>query len=255
MAQKSNDKRAERREKSERNMNRAVVLLIGGLVAEWYLLMADRYYARGTVSQLLAWYDYLGVMRWVALAVLVVGIVIMTVYKQKPWASKVGGTLTCLGAFFAFTSVAMRHYYPTSVTVMCVLVPVLLLLGIIYLFYQGEFSVQATELAMALGAVVLLSRSGSMAVKICAGLAIVGIAALFACSATIKKNGGVLKLSGENVRLFSAKVDYRLVLGVPTLCLAAVVAAMAVPTAAFYATWLLAIVSFVLAVYYTIKLM
>ena len=43
---------------------------------------------------------------------------------------------------------------------LCVAVPVLLLLGIIYLFYQAEFSVQATELAMALGAVVLLGRSG-----------------------------------------------------------------------------------------------
>ena len=44
-------------------------------------------------------------------------------------------------------------------------------------------------------------------------------------------------------------------LRIPAMALAAVVAAMAVPTTAFYATWLLAIVSFVLAVYYTIKLM
>ena len=97
------------------------------------------------------------------------------------------------------------------------------------------------------------SCSGSVPVKICAGLAIAGVAALLACSVTIRKNGGVLTLGGESVRLFSAKVDYRLVLGVPVLCLAAVAASMAVPTAAFYATWLLAIVSFVLAVYYTIK--
>ena len=133
MAQNNNDKRAARREKSDRNMNRAVILLTAGLVAEWYLLMVDRYYARGTISQVVAWYDYLGVMRWVALAALAVGIVLMFLRGQKPWVAKTGGVLTACGVFFAFSSVVMRHYYPVSVTVLCVAVPVLLLLGIIYL--------------------------------------------------------------------------------------------------------------------------
>ena len=255
MAQNANNKRNERRERSDRNMNRAVVLLIGGLIAEWYLLMADRYYARGTISQTLAWYDYLGVMRWVSLAILIGWLAMMYLCKQKPMLVKTGGVLACAGAFFAFSSVAMRHYFPTSVTILCVLVPVLLLLGIVYLFYQGEFSVQATELAMALGAVLLLGRSGSMAVKVCAGAAIVGIAALLACTLNLKKNGGVMKLSGENVQLFGVKADYRLALGVPVLCLAAVLVTLAVPMFAFYTTWVLAIVAFMLAVYYTVKLM
>ncbi|MBR3560638.1 MAG: hypothetical protein IKN81_03800 [Oscillospiraceae bacterium] len=256
MTQKKNDNRVTRREKSERNMNRAVLLLTAGLVAEWYLLMADRYYARGTISQVVGWYDYLGVMRWAALAVLAAGVVMMTLRGGKPWVKKLGGLLTGCGAFFTFTSVAMRHYFPVSVTVLCVMVPVLLLLGIIYLFYQAEFSVQATELAMALGAVILLGRSGSAAVKVCAALAVCGIAALLICTAAAKKNGGALRLGGETVQVFAPKADYRLSLGVPVLCLAAVAAAYyAVPAGAFYATWALAIVAFVLAVYYTIKLM
>ena len=174
MAQKSNDKRIARREKSERNMNRAVVLLIAGLVAEWYLLMADRYYARGTVTQMLGWYDFFGVMRWIALA---------------------------------------------------------------------------------LGALVLLGRSGSTAVKTCAVLALIAIAVLFVCGCVLKKNEGVLTLGGRKMRVFSTSADYRLALGVPALCFVLVIAALAVPTIAFYATWALAIVAFMLAVYYTIKLM
>ena len=110
MAQKNNNNRETRREKSERNMNRAVVLLTAGLVAEWYLLMVDRYYARGTISQVVAWYDYLGVMRYVALAALAIGIVLMFLRGQKPWVAKTGGVLTACGVFFAFTSVVMRHY-------------------------------------------------------------------------------------------------------------------------------------------------
>ena len=255
MTQKSNDKRVERREKSDRNMNRAVVLLIAGLIAEWYLLMVDRYYARGTISQVVRWYDFFGVLRWIALAVLAAGIALFVMRGKKAWFAKAGGALACVGAFFAFTSFAMRHYYPVSVTVLCVAVPVLLVLGIVYLFYQAEFSVQATALAMALGALALLGRSGTAAVKACAVLALLGNAALLACTLMLKKSGGVFERGGKKLRVFGASADYRLTLGVPALCIVLVLAALFAPAVAFYATWALAIVAFVLAVYYTIKLM
>lgn len=252
---KTVDKRAERREKSERNMNRAVILLIAGLVAEWYLLMADRYYARGTDRQLLAWYGFFGVMRWIGLAALVAGVVLYVMREKRAWFSKLGGALAGGGLFFAFTSEAMRHYYPVSVTVLCVMVPVLLILGIIYLFYQAEFSVQATALAMALGALVLLGRSSTGLVKACAVLSLLGIAALFACSLLLKKSGGVFERGGKRMRLFPVNADYRLLFGVLALSFALVAAALFAATTAFYSTWVLAIASFVLAVYYTIKLM
>lgn len=255
MAQRSNDKRIERKEKSDRNMNRAVILLIAGLIAEWYLLMADRYYARGNVTQMLGWYDYFGVMRWIGLAVLAVGVVLLAMREKKSWFSWLGGTLAFVGGFFAVTSEAMRHVYPTSVTVLCVFVPVVLILGIVYLFYQAEFSVQATALAMALFALALLSRSGSKLVKICAVLAILATAALLLCTLMLKKNGGVLRVKDKNVRLFPTDQDYRLTLGVLALCIALVLLAIFAPAIAFYATWVFAIITFVLAVYYTIKLM
>jgi hypothetical protein len=255
MAQNSNEKRVERREKSERNMNRAVILLIAGLVAEWYLLMVDRYYARGTMNQFIGWYDYLGVMRWVGLLIAAAGVVLYVMRAKKPWFAKLGGALAVAGVFFAFSSFAMRHVFPTSVTVMCVFVPVLMLLGIIYLFYQAEFSVQATALAMALGALALLGRSGSLAVKLCAGLALVATAALLAGTLLLKKNGGTLEIGGKKLRLFPKDLDYRLTLGVLALCLVMIVAAFAAPGVAFYATWALAVVAFALAVYYTVKLM
>lgn len=255
MAQNNNDKRAAHREKSDRNMNRAVILLTAGLVAEWYLLMVDRYYARGTISQVVGWYDFLGVMRWAALAVFAAGVGLLLLRARKAWFMRAGGILAAVGGFFAFTSFAMRHFYPISVTVMCVLVPVLLILGIVYLFYQAEFSVQATALAMGLGALVLLGRSGTTAVKACAILAILGICALIVCTAVLRRNSGVLTFRGKKQRVFEANTDYRLTLGVPGLCLALVAAALVVPSVAFYATWALGVAAFALAVYYTIKLM
>lgn len=255
MAQNINEKRLARREKSERNMNRAVILLTAGLVAEWYLLMVDRYYARGTISQLLAWYDFLGVMRWVGLAVLAAGVALLVLRARKSWFARLGGAFAVCGGFFAFTSFAMRHVYPTSVTVMCVLVPVLLVLGIVFLFYQAEFFVQSTALAMGLGAAVLLSRSGTTLVKACSILSLLGICAIIALVLLLKNSGGVWKHGDKQTSVFSSSTDYRLTLGVPALCLALVAVSLAVPSVAFYAIWVLAAAAFALAVYYTIKLM
>ena len=251
MAKSIKEKRAARREKSERNMNRAVWLLTCGLVAEWYLLMVDRYYARGTISQVVGWYDALGVLLWVGLAALALGAVLLALRKRKAWFAKLAPVLLLVGGFFTLSSVLMRRFYPSGVTAMCVLVPVLLLLGIVYLFYQAEFSVQATALAMGIAALVLLGRSGSTTVKVFAVLSLLCIAALFACAWLLKQRGGVWK----KTRVFAANADYRLTLGVPALCFALVLAALFVPAVAFYAIWALAVAAFALAVYYTIKLM
>ena len=252
---KSNNKRAERREKSERNMNRAVVLLIAGIVAEWYLLLVDRSYARGNISQFIRWYDILGVLRWVGLALLAAGVALYVLREKKPWFLWLGSALAGVGVFFAFTSVCMRHVYPTSVTVMCVFVPVLMILGIVYLFYQAEFSVQATALAMTLGALVLLGRSQSRLVKLCAVLALLGVAALLAGVFLLRERGGVLKLGDKRLRLFAPEMDYRVTLGVLALSFVLLLMVMIAPSVAFYATWGLAIAAFALAVYYTVKLL
>lgn len=255
MAKNNINKRIARREKSERNMNRAVLLLTFGLVAEWYLLMADRYYARGTIEQVVAWYDFLGVMVWVALAAMLAGGALLMLRARRAWFVKVGSALACAGVFFAVSSTVMRQFYPAGVTAMCVLVPVLLLLGIVYLFYQTEFSVQATALAMGIAALVLLGRSASATVKVCAVMALLGIAALLACSWLLLKNGGVWKHDGMETRVFAANANGKLTLGIPALCLVLVLAALFAPAVAYYATWALSVAAFALAVYYTIKLM
>ena len=255
MAQKSNDKRIARREKSERNMNRAVILLIAGLVAEWYLLMADRYYVHGPIATMLVWSDFLWAMIWVGLGLFAAGAVLLLLRAKKRWFRPVGCVLLGVGAFFALSSAVMRYGYPLGVTVMCVFVPVLLLLGIICLFYQAEFAIQAAALAMALGALVLLNRSGSVRVRACAVLAILGTAALCVFSLALEKNRGMFGKGDRRVRIIGKNADYRLLFGVLALCLVAVLAALFAPVIAFYGTWVLGIIAFVLAVYYTIKLM
>ena len=48
---KNNDKRAERMARSNRNVNRAITVLMAGVIAEFYLLMVNNYYVKGGVGQ------------------------------------------------------------------------------------------------------------------------------------------------------------------------------------------------------------
>ena len=50
---KNNDKRAERMARSNRNVNRAITVLMAGVIAEFYLLMVNNYYVKGGVGQVL----------------------------------------------------------------------------------------------------------------------------------------------------------------------------------------------------------
>ena len=254
MAQNSNQKRVERKSKSDRNMNRAVILLIAGLIAEWYLLMVDRYYVRGG-SAMVKWLEYFKWMRWAGLGILAAGVALILLRDRKSWFAHLGAAVAGVGAFLSFTSFLMPFYFPTNVTVLCVFVPVVLVLGIIYLFYQAEFSVQATALTVALFALVFRSRSSTPLVKGFAIFAIAACAALLVCTLLIRKNSGAVRLNGKELRLFPAKMNYTLTLGVLAACIVLVFAALFSADIAFYAVWALAIGAFVLAVNYTIKLM
>ena len=54
----------------------------------------------------------------------------------------------------------MRRVYPMGTTVMCILVPVLMLLAVVFLLYQHEFAVQAIALTLAIAIVVVAVPEG-----------------------------------------------------------------------------------------------
>lgn len=260
MAKKPNDNRPERKSKNDRNVGRATALLVAGLLAEFYLLMINNYFVRGAVGQVLAAYSFLQVMTYVGLAAAVAGAVLLILRKKNPAYVKWGGWLLGCGVFFAFSSVLMRRIYNGGTTAMCILVPVLMVLGIIALLYQREFAVEAAALAVSIAALALINGGAEKAawaglVKGCALLAIAALAVMGVCALVLRSSGGVLGRGEWQMRIFPENADYRLLLGAVALCLAAVVLALFVPGAAFYGLWVLAVTAFCLAVYYTIKLL
>ena len=149
MAKNTNVKRAARVEKNNRNMNRALELLTAGFLAEFYLLLVNNYFVRGTVNQLVTMSHVLEVLVYVGLALVAAGVALLIVGRKKNKDfTKLNKWLLIAGVFFTLSSELMLKVYPQGTTAMCIFVPAIMILGVIFLMYQREFSVQTLALAM-----------------------------------------------------------------------------------------------------------
>ena len=65
------------------------------------------------------------------------------------------------------------------------------------------------------------------------------------------RNDGCIR----TLRVFPLGTDYKLTYAVLAVCLIAILTALFVSGTAFYGTWVLSILLFILAVYYTVKML
>ena len=253
-----NNKRAERMARSDRNVNRAMVVLTAGLVAEFYLLMMNSYFVKGSVGQVLTMMTVLKVLGIAGAALFGAGLVFWAMRRKWTRFAPAAPWLLCIGFFFAVSSQVMLKIYPQGTTMMCVLVPVAMLLGIVFLLYPREFSLQALALTASMMAMYLIHRGGNGnwtgLVAGCCVFAALVIAALGIAVLKAGTNGGKLEKLG-GLRIVSSDGNYKLVYAVLAVCLAAILVALFVSGIAYYGLWVLAVVTFLLAVYYTVKMM
>ena len=254
-----NNKHTERMAKSDRNVNRAMILLMVGLIAEFYLLMVNNYFVKGAVGQVLTMMTVLKVLGIAGAALFGAGLVLWFMRKKWTRFAPAAPWLLCVGFFFAVSSQLMLKIYPQGTTVMCVLVPVAMLLGIVFLLYPREFSLQALALTAAMMAMYLIHRGGGSdtwrgLVIGCSVFAALVIAALAVAVSKAGKNGGKLEKLGD-LRIVSVDGNYKLIYAVLAVCVAAIVIALFATGIAYYGLWVLAVGTFLLAVYYTVKMM
>lgn len=254
---KDTTKRTLRREKNDRCMNRALELLTAGFLGEFYLLLINNYFVKGGVGQVLAVSHMLEVLVYVGLALVAAGIAMLIVNKKhgKEFTA-LNKWLLISGVFFTLSSELMLKIYPQGTTFMCILVPVIMVLGIVFLMYPREFSVQAAALALSILAMVLLGRGSGKAnwtlvVKGYSVFAVLAVLALQLLVLVAQKNDGCVK----TLQLFPSKTDYKLTYAVFVVCVLVILAALFVGNAAFYGMWVLSVLLFVLAVYYTVKML
>lgn len=241
--------------KRDEPLNGAMKLFLSGCVAELYLLVIRRFYVSGTVDQLLACYNALPYIIGAGAVVLAVGLVIALSGKKNPRQARAGWAVFAAGAFLALSALMIRFLGGSALTLLCVVVPVVMLLGILWHLYDRECAWALTILAVSL-IVLWICRHllgggttlGTLAlVGAVVYLVILAVAAFLTRKAD--QSGGLL----GKLRVLPATADALPIYIACGLSFLAVVVALFSSTVAYYAMWALALVVFVLAVYYTVK--
>lgn len=259
MAKKSmSEKRAEREQAENQALRRVFNVFLLGLAAEVYLFLVYRAVTGSIDSMLVCYQTVLPVLSWLGLAMLVVGAVVGYIKRADrkvlvPMAY-VGG----IGLFLALSGLMMTMFSNDNrgVTTMCVLVPILAVLGLVFLLYQHECFLCTAALSGALFAVWAMgTAANSLIWRIPVTVGMVVAAALLAvCAALVHKaqqsEGRLWK-----VRVFPVDCDYRVIYVVLAIAFVCVLAAMIVPAISYYLMWVLGILLFAELVLYTTKLM
>lgn len=243
----SSQKRAAKEQQDNRTLNRIYYVFLLGLAAECYLILAYRGFAFGNIGSTLAWNKFLNVAMWVGLALLAAGAG-AAVWKKKDrklrtimtWAAGVG-------AFFFVSSWVMTRFFTNGlgVTAMCVLVPILAVLALIYLLYQHECTVSTVILGGAMFSVWLRGatvHSDYWRVPVIAGcvLVVLGLAAAMFLADKARRDGGKL----WKFPVFSPECDYRILYGVLAAAAAGVLLVIIFPAISYYLMWVLGVLLF-----------
>lgn len=233
--------------KRDEPMNGVMKLFLAGCVAELYLLIVRRFYINGTAVQQIAWFDhYLFYLVGAGAVLLAAGAVCTALWwknkKQRPIALSLMGA----GAFLALSAGLVR-WNMSTLSLFTVVVPVVMLLGILWGLYERECALSLTVLGAALLVLWVCHRAGGsqflgLYVKLAVAVCIV-LAAVLALLVKSRKLG----------KLLPANADLKTIYVSCGLSAAAMAAALISTTVAYYAMWVLAIVVFALAVYYTVK--
>lgn len=256
MSKKSmSQKRALRQQQERAALNNIFNVFLLGLAAECYLFIVYRGYVGGSVNSLLVWDKILHAITWVGLALTAAGAAVAVWKRKDAKLRKIAGSAALAGLFLSISGWIMVNFFDTGVVAMCIVVPVLTVLGLIYFLYQHECFLNTLLLAGSLFTVWICGRGldsyWSTLVMICTVAVLVGLVLIILAVAKLQKNGGKF---GEN-RIFSADCDYRLIYTVCAVCAALILASLLVPALSFYLVWALVVILFAELAFYTTKMM
>lgn len=233
--------------KRDEPLTSAMKFFLVGCVAELYLLIVRRYYINGTANQQIAWYDvYLKNLILAGVAVLAVGAVLSYMWRQNKKTRVLGWAIASLGAFVAVAS-ALALWNMSSLTLLTTLVPVVTVLGLLWSLYDRECALSLTILGISLVVLWVCRRQlTSIYLGTAVKIAVVAFIVVLVVIAVLAKQGKLGKL-------LPAKADPLPIYVACGLSVVALAVSLLSTVIAYYAMWVLAIVVFGLAVYYTVK--
>ena len=226
-------------------MTLGMKLFLAGCVAELYVLILRRFYINGTMNQVVAWYDFLPWMGAAGLAVLAGGAVCAWVKKQNAVWLVNSGCAAGTGAFLALVSFS-AHWNQSAVNLFSVLVPAVMLMCVFWSLYDRECSLALTILGVSLIAAWVCYRTEYrfspylMPIKV---IVAVYLASLGVLASLVRAGRGKFLKMSDPLPVYAACA----------LSALGMAAALFSAQAAWYAMWSLALVTFGLVVYYTVR--
>lgn len=246
-------------------LTRALLWFASAMVLEFLLLLANKYYIGFTTdSASIALAQVLHVViRVVAVLGLVLGVAAAVWCRKtsvKNGELAFGPMLLSVSAFaLGISGGLIVVLYAAAVDLLCVVVPALAVLALVYYLYQKEFFLSAV--CSGIGLLGLwLGRRGSARFDLIIDLyAVVGIVVLVVGLVLVlqmKKHHGALLIKDKRVAVLAKQTNYLPVILSCVFGLLALVACLVLGnTAAFYLLFGLLAWLLVLLVYYTVKLM
>ena len=121
-------------------LHRVFNVFLLGLAAECYLFIVQRFYTASTVSSLLLWDRILRWGVWLGLVMLVAGVMVAVVKRNQAKLRTAMTWVAGIGAFLAVSGWVITRFFDQNrgITAMCIAVPVLTLLGLVYFLFQHE---------------------------------------------------------------------------------------------------------------------
>jgi len=255
MPEKKNTVKPGQIKKTAAPANGALKYFLEGCVAEFYLLVVRRYYINGTAEQLIAWDSVLQVLLYIGLGVLAVGIILAVIWRKSgDWRHSAAQILVSSGAFLAAGNWVIRTVYPNGSMILCVLVPAVMLLGVLWTLYARECFYALSVLGSGILA-VWICRHGENSVywktfvSVGAAVYLVLLAATAFVAYRAERNHGTF----GPFRFLPADADYLVIYASCILSAAATAVSLVSVSIAYYALWVLGLVIFALAVYYTVR--
>lgn len=249
-----------RRRMEDRIFNRMLVWLAVAVVVEIYFVIVNRFYVNakaGEIDAMVAWHKAL-------LFVFFAGVVLFLVclaWGRKaqsqgkdvilPFALSGGFLVIGLGSLLVRMSRSSSH-------LMLGIVPGLAILLIIFYLYQKEYFPCALVSGMGILTLLCFRMGGPTGKKylLCLAAIIVVAAVCLALMLKLKKNGGRMSWKEEQVELLASGANYLPYFVTAALAVVVCLCPLALgAAAAYYGIWVLGAWVFILAVYFTSKLM
>ncbi|MBE6992520.1 MAG: hypothetical protein E7430_08070 [Ruminococcaceae bacterium] len=172
----------------------------------------------------------------------------------------IGAILLPVGLLVWISCLLMYYFYIHAITILCFLYPAAAVLYLVYLIYQSEFFALSIDCVVCAFAFYILSKLLSAPLSYVGILIIVGIvainAALLFLTVYSKKCDGKLTFGKKEVKFLAFKVSDKILFSTAALMLVGLALSLILGAMTAYVFLFITLIYlFIMAVYYTIKLM